>query len=168
MEFGYLIGDDHRYSISAAGWQYIEKLRKKHAETKQGFIAMSFAPEAEYIRKAFRSAIQAAGYVPMVIDEKEHNHQIVPELLYEIDKSRFLVLDVTYPNYGAYYEAGYALGKGKEVIICCKKDVFEDKDRYVQPHFDIAQTSQIRWKNEEDLIKRLKKRIDSTVGRIMD
>ena len=52
--------------------------------------------------------------------------------------------------------------------FCCKNDVFEDKDRYVQPHFDIAQTSQIRWKNEEDLIKRLKKRIDSTVGRIMD
>ena len=89
-ELGY-IKDENTYSISASGWKYIEELRKKHAETKQGFIAMSFAPEAKYIREAFRAAIQAAGYIPMVIDEKEHNHQIVPELLYEIDKSKFLV-----------------------------------------------------------------------------
>ena len=74
-----------------------------------------------------------------------------------------LVLDVTYPNYGAYYEAGYALGKGKEVIICCKNDVFKDAEHHQQPHFDIAQTSQIRWDTTEELVERLKKRIIATV-----
>lgn len=162
-ELGYIKEENHTYSISASGWKYIEELRKKHAETKQGFIAMSFATDAKFIREAFRTAIQAAGYIPMVIDEKEHNHQIVPELLYEIDKSKFLVLDVTYPNYGAYYEAGYALGKGKEVIICCKNDVFNDAEHHQQPHFDIAQTSQIRWDTTEELVERLKKRIIATV-----
>ena len=124
---------------------------------------MSFKPEAESIRSCFKTAITAAGYVPMVIDEKEHNHQIVPELLKEIEKSKFLVLDVTYPNYGAYYEAGYALALGKEVIICCDKKVFSD-DKYERPHFDIAQASQIRWSSEEELIERLTKRINATVA----
>lgn len=33
-----------------------------------------------------------------------------------------MVVDITYPNYGAYYEAGYAQALGKEVIICCRKE----------------------------------------------
>ncbi len=165
-ELGHVSKDDKSYYISARGWQHIEELKRRHAETKQAFIAMSFSPEVQYIRDAFKAAITLAGYAPMVIDEKEHNHQIVPETLLEIERSRFLVLDVTMPNYGAYYEAGYALGLGKEVIICCKQDVFDDEEgKYLRPHFDIAQTSQIRWKDEADLIDRLVKRINATVDK---
>jgi nucleoside 2-deoxyribosyltransferase len=161
-DLGYVRKPQNSWIISAEGWKHIESLRKKHLEVKQGFIAMSFKPEAESIRNSFKTAIKAAGFMPMVIDEKEHNHQIVPELLMEIERSKFLVLDVTYPNYGAYYEAGYALALGKEVIICCDKKVFSDY-KYERPHFDIAQTSQIRWNSEEELIERLIKRIKATV-----
>ena len=51
---------------------------------------------------------------------------------------------------------------GKQVIVCCKKDVFDDPEG--QPHFDIAQKSMIVWSDEEDLVGRLKKRIEATVG----
>ena len=37
---------------------------------------------------------------------------LVPEMLYEISKSKFVVVDITFPNYGAYYEAGYAEALG--------------------------------------------------------
>lgn len=161
-DLGYVRHQDHAWIISAEGWRSIEDLLKRHAEVKQGFVAMSFKPEAASIRKSFKEAITAAGYYPMIIDEKEHNHQIVPELLKEIEKSKFLVLDVTYPNYGAYYEAGYALALGKEVIICCDNKVFSD-DRFERPHFDIAQTSQIRWSTEDELVERLIRRIKATV-----
>lgn len=161
-DLGYIRHPNNGWFISAEGWKHIEELRKKHAEVKQGFIAMSFKPEAESIRQCFKTAITEAGYAPMIIDEKEHNHQIVPELLKEIEKSKFLVLDVTYPNYGAYYEAGYALALGKEVIICCDNKVFSD-DRFERPHFDIAQASQIRWSTEDELVERLIKRIKATV-----
>ena len=36
--------------------------------------------------------------------------------IHEINRSKFVVFDLTTPNYGAYYEAGYALGRGKVVI----------------------------------------------------
>ena len=96
-----------------------------------------------------------------MIKDKEHNHQIVPEILYEIDRSKFLVMDVTLPNYGAYYEAGYALGKGKEVIISCRKEEFDNPDK--RPHFDILQKTLVVWEDEKDLMEKLQKRIEATV-----
>ena len=95
-------------------------------------------------------AITDSGYSVKIIDEKEHNNQIVPEIFFEIEQSLFVVVDVTFPNYGAYYEAGYAQALGKEVIVCCRENEFNSKD--TRPHFDIAQKSMIVWKDEEDLI----------------
>ena len=80
---------------------------------------MAFNSGTNATREAIRAGIIEAGYSPEFIDEIIHNHQIVPEMLRLIRESRFLILDITDPNYGAYYEAGYALGLGKEVIISC-------------------------------------------------
>lgn len=164
-QMGYLVDNGHRvYSISAEGWKKIDDFRFKQNEIKQGFIAMRFGTVTEDIREGFRQAITESGYVMRAIDEKEHNNQIVPEIFYEIERSKFVVVDVTYPNYGAYYEAGYAQGLGKQVIVCCKKDVFENKEeKYERPHFDISQKSMVIWENIEDLKTRLKKRIEATV-----
>ena len=149
------------YTISAAGWQRIDKITKQKDEIKQGFVAMSFKEETNAIREAFKIAISASGYTPRLIDEKEHNNQIVPEIFYEIERSKFVVVDVTYPNYGAYYEAGYAQALGKQVIMCCRKAEFDAPN--TRPHFDVAQKSMIVWENEADLVERLKKRIEATV-----
>ena len=163
IELGYLkeyIGN--ACAISAKGWQRIEDIQRNNLDKQQGFIAMEFRDETKPIRECFRQAMKNCGYTAMTIDEKEHNNQIVPEIFYEIDNSRFLVMDVTYPNFGAYYEAGYALGKGKQVIICCRKDAFENtKDK--RPHFDIQQKSMIIWDTEEELVSRLEKRINATI-----
>ena len=97
----------------------------------------------------------------MVIRDVEHNNQIVPEIRSRIERCSFLVMDCTHPNLGAYYEAGIAVGLGKEVIICCSKESFESDDS--RPHFDIAQQSMIVWKDHDDLSERLTKRIKATV-----
>lgn len=149
------------YIITAEGWKKIDALRKKNLIRKQAFVAMEFDNKTTNIREAFRQAITESGYSVKIIDEKEHNNQIVPEIFFEIEQSLFVVVDVSYPNYGAYYEAGYAQALGKEVIVCCSKDKFNDPDTH--PHFDIAQKSMILWDNEEDLICRLKRRIEATV-----
>lgn len=154
--FGY-----SKYKIAAKGWERIADLQHKEQEIRQGFIAMSFREETRSIREAFRQAITEAGYAVRIIDEKEHNNQIVPEIFYEIQRSKFVVVDVSFPNYGAYYEAGYAQALGKEVIICCREIEFHEKDK--RPHFDIAQKSMIIWSDEEDLITKLKRRIEATV-----
>jgi nucleoside 2-deoxyribosyltransferase len=167
IELGYLtrtLSDSSLYTITAKGWQKIEELKRKEIEVKQAFVAMSFRSETNYIREAFKKAIESCGYLPVFIDEKEHNNQIVPEIFYEIGRSKFIVVDVTYPNDGAYYEAGFAQGLGKQVIVCCKKVILDDASgNTVKPHFDISQKSMVLWDDEQDLIKRLIKRIQSTV-----
>lgn len=162
-DLGYLrnLEEYDNFSITAAGWQKIDELRKQEQVVRQGFIAMAFREETKPIREAFRKAITEMGYNASVIDEKEHNNQIVPEIFYEIQRSKFVVVDVTYPNLGAYYEAGYAQALGKQVIICCQEDSFKDSSR--RPHFDISQKSMIVWTDEADLVRRLKRRIEATV-----
>lgn len=163
QDFNYVKETEYRgvYSITAVGWQKIEELRKNEQVTQQGFIAMIFREEAKPIREAFKKAIEKCGYHPMILDEKEHNNQIVPEIFYEIKRSKFAVVDVTYPSLGAYYEAGYAQALGKEVIVCCREDIFHDPTN--RPHFDIAQKAIITWKDEGELVERLKRRIEATV-----
>ncbi len=160
VELGYLahsVDNNYVYRISAKGWEKISEIEHQNEINNQGFIAMAFKEETKSISDSFKNAIKRCGYIPKRIDEKEHNKQIVPEILFEISRSKFVVVDITYPNYGAYYEAGYAEALGKEVIICCRDTDFK-------PHFDIAQKSAIVWKNEDDLEERLFRRIEATVG----
>lgn len=162
FELGYLtIMEKFHYVISAKGWEKISEMESDKRTLNQGFIAMSFSAEAEIISNTFKKAISRCGYVPQRIDEKEHNNQIVPEILFEISRSKFIVVDITYANYGAYYEAGYAEALNKEVIVCCSSKEFNGENK---PHFDIAQKSMIVWNDEKDLEERLYRRIEATVG----
>ena len=160
-ELGYLKEvKSYIYVISADGWKKISEM-EQNKSMKQAFIAMSFSEETNSISTSFKNAISKCGYMPRRIDEKEHNRQIVPEILFEISRSQFVVVDITHPNYGAYYEAGYAEALGKEVIICCRDTVFNGENK---PHFDIAQKSTVVWSDETELEERLYKRIEATVG----
>ena len=125
-------------------------------QKKKVFIAMSFDSSMQEARKFIMDAIQSCGYVPMLIDIKEHNNQIVPEIYKEISDSEFVIADLTGQRGGVYYEAGYAVAKDKNLILCCKKGE--------NPHFDVAQINTIFWENEQDLKERLIKRIKATVG----
>ena len=125
-----------------------------------------------WIREAIRAGIVQAGFSPEFLDEIKHNRQIVPEMFRLIRECRFLVLEISEPNYGAYYEAGYAQGLGKEVIICCSKEVFnrryiteEEKkyERYLKPHFDIAQKQILVWKDQDDLSHQLSEWIKAII-----
>lgn len=136
----------------------------KTKKSKHIFVSMSFAEKTRPTREAIRQGIINAGFLPDFIDEIIHNHQIMPEMFRLIRESQLLVLDISDPNYGAYYEAGYALGLGKEVIICCSSEMFNKKyetdeekkfERYLKPHFDIAQKQILIWNDESDLTKKL-------------
>lgn len=165
-ELGYLRETNPNiYTISANGWLKAEEMIKRNDDLKQAFIAMSFAniEELKNIRETFKKAIAESGYEPRIIDEKEHNNQIVPEIIYEIKHSKFLVVDVTYPNNGAYYEAGIGFGMGKEVICCCKREALDGSGTYTRPHFDISQKSLVVWEDQADLLVKLKRRIEATV-----
>lgn len=155
------------------GWKRIEELQLNSDRNRNVFVSMAFNNDTKKTREAIRAGIVKAEYSPEFIDEIIHNKQIVPEMFRLIRESRFLILDISDPNYGAYYEAGYALGLGKEVIITCSQKVFtneyqsEDEkkyEKYLRPHFDIAQKQILVWKNYEDLTKKLAEWIRAVIG----
>lgn len=117
---------------------------------------MNFDDSMKKARNAIVDAIKSFNYDPMLIDNKEHNNQIVPEIYKEISDSIFVIADLTGQRGGVYYEAGYAVAKGKDLILCCKDGE--------NPHFDVAQINTIFWKDEQSLKDKLVRRIRATIG----
>ena len=68
------------------------KDKSNKLRTKKVFVAMWFNESMNDYRNVIKNVISELGYVPMIIDEKEHNNQIVPEILYEIKTSDLLLL----------------------------------------------------------------------------
>ncbi|MEG2038379.1 MAG: hypothetical protein RRZ73_01495 [Oscillospiraceae bacterium] len=155
-------GKTSNYKITANGWLKIQQLQEQKKVLKQGFIAMSFDPSLAEARESIIKAIESCGYDTSIIDIKEHNNQIVPEIFHEIKRSQFVVADLTGHKNGVYYEAGYAEALGKEVILTCQKASKAE----TRPHFDVAQKNTIFWEDEADLLTRLVNRIDATVGKL--
>ena len=142
------------------GLERIDYLQKNNTQTtKNVFVAMSFASEMSETREAIKSALIECGYTPRIMDEIEHNHQIVPEMLYEIREARFIIAELTGHNNGAYFEAGYALGYGKEVIQICQKSKFNEDG-----HFDVKQINTILWDTTEELTSKIVARIKATIS----
>jgi hypothetical protein len=65
-------------------------------------------------------------------------------------------------NCGAYFEAGYAQGLGRQIIRCCKDEWYYGKDINGidnKLHFDIRHYNIMIWKNHKDLEESLKANI---------
>ena len=160
------------YILTPKALQRIYELQKMNSINKDVFVSMAFNDSTIETCEAIRAGVEKAGFCSKFIDEIIHNHQIMPEMFRLIRECQFLILEISDPNYGAYYEAGYALGLGKEVIICCKKEVFEKEyvtkeekkyARYMKPHFDIAQKQILVWTDCPDLIKKLSEWIKALI-----
>lgn len=143
-----------RFTLTPRGYARIDEIERNTANGKNVLVAMSFK-DTERLREAIREGIQSAGYIAIFIDEVQHNGLITPELLKYIKDSKFVVVDLTHQNNGAYFEEGYAMGLGKPVIQLCK--------RGVELHFDIAQKNTIMWATEDDIPDLLRKRIVATI-----
>ena len=153
------IDDKYNATILPEGWKRIDVLQKNQSDSRQAFVAIAFSDDMKKVQEAIEEGIHKARYIPYVMNKSEHNNQIVPEILYQIKQSKFVVAEFSTKNNGAYYEAGYAAGLGKEVIHICKKSNFSKKG-----HFDIKQKSTILWKTEDEIAELLFKRIEATIG----
>ena len=141
--------------LTAEGYKRVDELQRDTGFGRNALVAMKFGDDTVLLRESIKRGIRDAGYNPILIDEVEHNNLITPELLSHIRHSRFVVVDLTHQNNGAYFEEGYAMGLGKPVIQLCKKDT--------KLHFDIAQKNTIIWNEEDDIPLRLTNRIKATI-----
>jgi len=144
-----------RIQLMPLAYVRIDEIQRNTANGRKAFVAMKFGDDTKPLREAIRKGISDAGYDPIFIDEVPHNNFITPELLKHIRDSRFVVVDLSDQNNGAYFEEGYAMGRGKPVIQLCKDGT--------ELHFDIAQKNTIMWKSEDEIPERLAARIAATI-----
>jgi nucleoside 2-deoxyribosyltransferase len=180
--------EGHDIEISPYGWQRIAELENARAfeHSDKVFLAMWFNSDTEKYREAVRQAVDKAGYYTeeIAVDEVHHNDFIMNKVLNMIDDARFIIADYTCIQEsdidgnvsggvrgGVYYEAGYAKGLGKEVIMTCK----DSDDAKKRRHFDIDQMNTLFWDENNskivvkpsggDFVDYLKQRIIATVGK---
>ena len=148
-------------SIQAKGWEKISDLRSSsNSEINQAFVAMWFDPQTtEIYEKGIKPAIEHDGTKCIRIDYTEHNRKICDEIISEIRKSKYVVVDVSGDRKSVYFEAGYAIGRGIEVIWTIKE---EDLKSIVQS-FDTRQYNHVSYSNAEDLRTKLRNRISATI-----
>lgn len=150
-----VLHNSYDLTLSPKGYSRVDMLQKYSSNGRNVLVAMRFGEKTIPLRDAIREGIKNAGYHAIFIDEVEHNNLITPELLKYIRDSKFVVVDLTHHNKGAYFEEGYAMGLGKPVIQLCRKNT--------KLHFDIAQKNTIMWETEEDIPMRLENRIRATI-----
>lgn len=154
----------------------------KSSDNPHAFLAMWFSDSTEKYRDAAQKAAEQAGYLLRPVDEVAHNGFIMDKILNLINESRFVVADLTTQpedvsgpkpaggiRGGVYYEAGYANGQQKQVILTCKNEQAA-RDRI---HFDLQQVNTIFWEERDgelmaggqSLVDVLRERIVFTVGK---
>jgi hypothetical protein len=129
--------------LTAQGWKRVEDLRRAHISSKFAFFARQFDnPDLDSLFEAcLRRAVQETGYELRTATQRAGLIDAVIED--EIRRCRFVVADLSDGNAGAYWEAGFAEGLGKDVIYICRATT-NDGAR-VETHFDTDHRQRVRW-----------------------
>ena len=148
---------DITVKFTIEGLNRIVELEEKSIDSTSCFVAMAFCDETKEYREAIRKALNNNGYSNAVIIDEKHldSDKTIPDaILNEIRKAKFCIADFTFNSKGVYFESGYALGLGKQVIYTCKDNHVKDV------HFDIKQLQHVRYKTPEELEKKLSDKIE--------
>jgi len=151
-----------QFVVTVPGYERIAE-QEVNPSSDRVFVAMWFDDSMVDAREnGIKPAIVNTGYAPVLIDEKPDVDKIDDEIIGEIRRSRFLIADFTYGDKGirggVYYESGFALGLGLEVIRSCRADQIGDL------HFDVDHHYHIAWETSEELREGLERRILALVG----
>lgn len=146
-------------TITPSGWSEIAKSEESGLQSSVAFIAMWFDPSRQPFHQAIEQAVTNAGYVPLRIDQVQHVNRIDDEIIAQIRRSKFLIGDFTGQRGGIYFEAGFMLGLGRQVLWVCEKPELH------QVHFDTRQYNFIDYTDARDLEHRLQMRIEALFGK---
>jgi hypothetical protein len=152
-----------KVTLSFAGWERYQELKRATSESRKAFMAMEYGhPELDSLFKdILKPAVKETGFDLFILPERPKAGLIDDRLRVEIRASRFLIADLTHNNRGAYWEAGYAEGLGKPVIYTCERKKF----KRAKPHFDTNHHLTILWdfENPKNVAKELTDTIRATL-----
>ena len=161
-------GNEKRATLTMKGVEFINQRGITVREDKC-FVAMWFNEELNRVyEKCIVPACHEAGYEPVRVDRENYNGDITDRIISRIRTTAFTIADMSGYRGGVYYEAGFARGLGKEVILTCMEEWFDGNPKENKKvHFDINHLNIIVWKpNELELFKAdLADRIVATMGK---
>lgn len=147
---------DTAIKLTHEGLNRIVEIEKSSVISNKCFIAMAFDKSTTIYREAIKKALENNKFKAVIIDEEhlDSDKTIPDEILNKIRKAKFCVADFTLHRNGVYFESGYALGLGKQVIYTCKEDDFKNA------HFDIKQLQHVLYNTPDELEKKLTNKIE--------
>lgn len=147
-------------SLTYSGLARIAELNESGSQSLRCFVAMSFSVELSETRDAIKTVVSEAGFEPILIDEIHYDSEVTVNdaMIAEIKKCKFLIADFTQHRHGVYFEAGFALGLKRPVIYLCHRNDFSNT------HFDTNHYPHIIYSNLNELMKKLKLKIDAWIN----
>jgi nucleoside 2-deoxyribosyltransferase len=152
-------GGQVRLMLTMHGWERYEQLRKQRLESRIAFMAMKFNDVAldRAVRDCFKPAVVRAGFELRVLTDQQAAGLIDDQIRAALLSARFVVADLTHGSHGAYWEAGFAEGRGIPVIYTCEIGAWEKN----KPHFDTNHLLTILWDPND--LKKAENALASTV-----
>ena len=139
-----------RLRLSMEGWKKHGALKKERNESRTAFMAMKFGePELDRaVAEYFKPAVKRAGFELRILTDQQPAGLIDDQLRAALLSTRFVVADLTHGSSGAYWEAGFAEGRGIPVIYTCERTAWNEK----KTHFDTNHMATIIW-DESELVR---------------
>ena len=144
--FSTMGGHYKNVNLSLAGWEIYNAEKHGRVNADFGFIAMQFNDGVldTFVRDIVKPTVkESTGYDLIDVRDVSRAGIIDNIIRSEIRSSRFVIVDLTHDNNGAYWEAGYAEGLGKPVVYICEKTKFQTS----RTHFDTNHCTTVLWSN---------------------
>lgn len=121
---------------------------KKLSPNQYGFLAMEFnnSEIEEFSSDHIRPVVsKTLGYELVDLRDVAKAGVIDQIMRTTIKGSKFVIVDLTHDNKGAYWEAGFAEGIGIPVIYICEKTKFDRE----KTHFDTNHLTTVLWSMDD-------------------
>jgi hypothetical protein len=118
-------------------------LKRSQNESRTAFMAMKFGDSEldNVVNQCFRPAVQRAGFELRVLTDQQQAGLIDDQIRAALIRARFVVADLTHGSFGAYWEAGFADGRGLPVIYTCRRAEWSK----AKTHFDTNHMTTVIW-----------------------
>ncbi len=135
--------------LSLEGWEQYEAEKRGRFAGNYGFFAMQFdEPDLKaFVKEVLKPAVKdEIGYDLVDMNDVGKAGIIDNIMRVQIRDAKFVIVDLTHDNHGAYWEAGFAEGLDKPVIYICEKGKFEKQ----KTHFDTNHCTTVLWSRDDD------------------
>ena len=136
-------------NLTLDGWERYEAEKRGRFDGNYGFLAMQFneADLDAFIREVLKPVVKKETDYDLLDMRDVGKAGIIDNIMrVQIRDAKFVIVDLTHDNNGAYWEAGYAEGLGKPVIYICEKKKFDEKNT----HFDTNHCTTVPWSRDDD------------------